>query len=100
MPTPFAALEARVNAVSLAKTANATALIGGVSVDGIFDGADTVSGGGLGMADTSPKFTLATASVPPSWHGLPFVCRGVSYTVVDHAPDGTGISVLVLECAA
>lgn len=73
--------------------------LAGVAVRGIFDNSDAVNGGGLGMADTSPKFTLATAAVPASPHGIALVRNGVRYTVADHLPDGTGISVLVLERA-
>lgn len=100
MPTPFAALEARVNAVVLAKTANTTASIGGVEVDGVFENEHAVAGGGLGMAMTNPRFTLPTDRVPEAPEGLQITCKNDLYTVVEHEPDGTGLSVLVLERAS
>lgn len=100
MPTPFARLEARVNAVALAKTANATAQIGGVEVGGIFEDAGVVSGGGIGMATTNPRITLPTASVPEAPEGQQITCNNSLYTIVEHAPDGKGFSVLELEVAS
>jgi hypothetical protein len=75
--------------------------VNGVSVDAIFDnGYSTGSVGALGMANTEPTLTLATALVPASPTGLPVVANGTNYLVALHEPDGTGISRLVLELAA
>lgn len=76
------------------------ASLAGLPVRGIFD--KDYEGGDVGlsgMASTQPGFTLASASVPAGVTGLVLVHAGVSYTVVEHQPDGTGVSVLILERA-
>lgn len=52
-----------------------------------------------GMATTMPMLTLPTSSVPASPVGKAAVVGGVTYTVVEHQPDGTGVSRLMLERA-
>jgi hypothetical protein len=77
-----------------------SATLAGVAVAAIFDKAYTSAGvGAYGMAGTAPALTLATASVPADPVGLAAVVGGVSYTVAAHEPDGTGVSVLLLETA-
>src|SRR3990167_9548760 len=99
MSAPFAALEARVNQSVFERLANAEAsLNGGAAVRGIFDnGYAQTSVGIAGMATLSPSFTLATSDVPASPAGASLVVNGATYTVVEHQPDGTGVSVLHLE---
>lgn len=96
----FAALEARVNSATLRALSNVTASIGGADpVTAIFDEAYAVAEVGVGVASTAPALTLATASVPAEPDGAPVLVRGTAYTVVAHQPDGTGMSVLLLERA-
>lgn len=78
-----------------------SATLAGVAVVGIFD-APGVQGsvGGIGMASTQPVFTLASASVPAAPVGAALVIGSATYAVVNHDPDGTGISRLILERAA
>ena len=85
--------------------------LAGVVVRGIFDNAYALGDvGGSGMASSQPTFTLPTASVPPrviDWFryfnepfdplNLRVDINGTAYQVVAHEPDGTGISVLVLQ---
>lgn len=100
MPTPFAALEQRLNTVTMAKLANATVLLDGVSVDGIFGDAYAQAGGGVGMASTTPSFRLRTEHVPDAPIGKALVRDGVTYLIASHDPDGSGMSLLLLEDAS
>lgn len=77
-----------------------TVTLNGVAVTAVFDADYASAGAGpLGLASTSPALTVPTASVPASPVGKPAVVRGVSYTIAEHHPDGTGMSVLLLEKA-
>lgn len=76
-----------------------SALLDGAAVVGIFDNGFVLTGGGLGMADTAPSFTLPTASVPASVRSKPFVYAGVTYVVAEHQADGAGVSILILARA-
>lgn len=105
-PTPFARLEQRANAAVLGHLANATASIAGAPAVGcVFDQdhqVDTL--GALGMADAAVSVTLPTADVP-SPLGRPLVevtylGQATTWRAVAHQPDGTGLSVLLLELAA
>ena len=77
------------------------ATLGGVAVQGIFDKAYQFADvGGSGMAATQPVYTLATSAVPANPVGTTLVVGGVSYSVAAHEPDGTGVSLLLLERTA
>lgn len=107
MTAPFAAVQARVNQAVFRHLANATAALnGGEAVEVMFDNA-YVRGdvGGLGMASTQPAITLPTADVPASPRGKTAVVTStvhgtLNFKIVDHEPDGTGVSVLFLEKSA
>ena len=74
------------------------ATLAGLSVAGVFDLAYQLGDlGGAGMASTAPVFTLPTASVPANPVGLTMVVNLITYSVAAHEPDGTGISLLMLE---
>lgn len=74
--------------------------LGGVEVVAIFDNAYAQGGVGvLGMASSQPALTLPTANVPAQPQGLAVVVGSTNYLVASHEPDGTGISVLMLEVA-
>lgn len=73
--------------------------LGGVPVAGIFDAAYVVTGAGMGMADTRMAYTLSSASVPASPVGMLLQHAGVQYEVADTQPDGTGVTLLILEFA-
>lgn len=74
--------------------------LGSDTVTAIFDnGHARADVGYAGMAGTQPMLTLPTASVPSGVVGLGAVVGSTSYTVAAHEPDGTGISVLMLEAA-
>lgn len=76
------------------------AVLAGTAVRGIFDGAYVSAGAGLGMACSVPAFTLPTASVPAEVVGSTLAIDAVSYFVAEHQPDGTGVSILLLELSA
>lgn len=77
------------------------ATLNGVAVTGIFDNAYTLgSVGPAGMASTQPTLTLPTTAVPTQPIGLTCAVGGISYVVAAHEPDGTGISLLMLERSA
>lgn len=73
--------------------------IDGETVTAIFDEEYVTASAGLGLASTSPALVLPSASVPASPEGKAVVVRGASYTVAEHRPDGTGMSLLLLESA-
>lgn len=100
----FAAAEARANAAVLRRLANATFDIGGQQQPCIFDNGYALGAAGpfagMGIATTQPRLTCATASLPADPVGAAVVVGAVSYVVAEHHPDGTGISLLLLEVAA
>ncbi|MCU0810111.1 MAG: hypothetical protein MUE59_03595 [Thiobacillaceae bacterium] len=57
MGNPFAAIESAINCATLGVLNNATARIGGVSINGIFDDNYVDR---LGMASSGPAFTCLT----------------------------------------
>lgn len=96
MPTPFAALEARVNAAVFAHLANATADFGGgVVVDGVFDNAYAIAFDAL--AGTAPMFRCEAPAVSSVTVGQGVSIGGVGYEVVDLQPDGAGVVRMILE---
>ena len=95
----FAALEASVNNAVMAHLSNATATLNGVEVVGMFDNSYHAGDIGIGMASTQPAFTTLTAHVTGEAVGQLLVIHGTSYYVAAHEPDGTGMSLLLLEVA-
>lgn len=76
------------------------ATVGGVAVGVIFDNGYALGNVGmLGMASSQPSITLKTSDVPASPVGTAVLIGAASYLVAAHEPDGTGISVLLLESA-
>ena len=75
-----------------------TAYLGGVEILGIFESAYALASVGMaGMASENPVFTTKTSLIGPDVVGQAIVIGDVQYTVAEHQPDGTGISLLVLE---
>lgn len=95
----FAALETSVNNAVMAHLSNATATLNGVEVVGMFDNSYHAGDIGIGMASTQPAFTTLTANVVGEAVGQLLVIHGTSYYVAAHEPDGTGMSLLLLEVA-
>lgn len=96
MATPFAALEARVNAAVDQHLANATADFGGgVTVDGLFSMAFVEQQGVEGLR---PVFNVSAAALPAVSHSTTVTINAVAYRVVGIQPDA-GRTTLLLERA-
>ena len=93
----FAAAQTRVNASVLKHLANAVVSIGGVTVPGIFKNPSQIAALGTGAADTRPTVTLASSVVPASPVDTAIQIGGIAYVIGSHEPDGTGLSVLMVE---
>ena len=75
-----------------------TATLDGVVVHGLFDAAYMQAFDG--MAGTASAFTLTSASCNTTTNASVLVLGGKTYRVRSVQPDGTGISVLILERTA
>ena len=95
----FAAIEAVTNAAILRHLANAEVRIAGTVVPGIFQRPSVIVGPGPGAADTSPTVKVASAGLPANLADELIEIDGVPYVVVLPSPDGTGMTVLTVECA-
>jgi hypothetical protein len=74
------------------------ATIGGVQIQGVFQNAYTsIEGGEIMMAGTRPKFYCRSNDILAVVTGTPVIQDGVTYTVVDLHPDGTGFTNLILR---
>ncbi len=70
------------------------AVLNGAPVSGIFDNEYVEA---FGMASRQPMFTLPTAQAGSVTQSSVLVVEGVSYRVTRAEPDGTGVTVLMLE---
>lgn len=70
------------------------ATIGAASVTGILD---IPTAEAFGVLGTDPTFTCAAAGVSGIAAGQALTINAVGYTVTAVKPDGTGITVLVLD---
>ena len=72
---------------------------GSTTISGIFDNEyiGVSAGGDIDVESASPAFTCQTSDVPSADHGDTLVVNSVTYTVRGVQPDGTGMTVLVLE---
>jgi hypothetical protein len=74
--------------------------VDGVARAAIFDAEHQLGGLAVaGIAAAQPMLLLPTAHVPASPVGKAAVVNAVTYTIVEHQPDGTGVSRLMLERA-
>ena len=69
----------------------------GAPVVGQFDASYVRNGGGMGMSDAIQAYLLPTTSAPAEGNDQVLVHKGISYRVAEIEPDGTGLTVLVLE---
>lgn len=97
----FAALEARMNRVAMAKLANATAVIAGVSSPVIFD-AEYKPGmvGTVGMGAAAPQMVIATNALPTDFVGTDLTVNGAAWRVAERQADGQvvdGLTTVFLE---
>lgn len=77
------------------------ATLSGQPVRGIFDRQYALQSlGDAGISGAEPAFTLTSASVPAAIFGATLVIPGQgSFTVREAQPDGTGLTVLMLQSA-
>jgi hypothetical protein len=97
----FAAFEMQVNASVLNTLGNVQVLIPPATetVPGIFRQPSSVAGMGIGASATSPTVTVATSAVMPNPVDQQIEIAGVPYVIGDTKPDGTGLTLLIVECA-
>ena len=81
-----------------------SATLGGRPVAGVLEsGFEEATLAGFGVAGSSPRFTLAVASVPGEAEGLTLVVTtglgAGSYRVTNAYPDGSGLTTLHLRPA-
>lgn len=50
----------------------------------------------IGQRTVQPQVQIQTAQVPASYLGAQLVCPQGTFQVMDHLPDGTGMSLLLL----
>lgn len=74
--------------------------LAGESVRVIYDATPDQLLGGVGMAAPQPQVQIATASVPADVEGDTLVVPAGTFTVREHIPDGTGMSLLMLTRSA
>jgi hypothetical protein len=96
MSNPFASIETSINAAALSALGNATALVSGVAVGGMFD---ALYASPLGMSNSAPTFTALASDLDAVVSGDSIVISGTTYTVREIQPDGRGMIALVLETA-
>jgi hypothetical protein len=97
----FSTLEKRVNASVMKIMANALATIDGTSgVAGIFKIECVESAGGNGMSGLLPTFKTLSTNVPATPVGKSLVNAGLNYVIAEPKPDGTGLTLLILERVA
>ena len=73
--------------------------VAGQSVQAVFDNGFALGSVGIGMAGTQPTLRMLTADLPADPVGQTAVVGAVNYLIAAHEPDGTGVSVLMLERA-
>lgn len=93
----FAALQALTNASVLQHLANARVLIGGEEVPGIFRNPSQGIAMGMGAADARPAVTVASSAVVNDPVDTRIDIDGIPYMVGAAEPDGTGLTLLVVE---
>lgn len=74
--------------------------LAGAAVRVIFDAPSATELGSVAMATQVPQAQIVSASVPGAVYGASLVIPQGSFTVLEHIPDGTGMSLLVLQRAA
>lgn len=74
--------------------------LAGAPVRVIFDEPTDDQFGQAGVLNSVPQVQIATASVPAGVQGATLVLTRGTFTVREHVPDGTGLSLLMLRGAA
>lgn len=100
MTATFQTQELQTAQTVLQCLANCAVTIGAnPAVPAIFDNGFALGSVGIGMAGTQPSLRVLTSAVPADPVGQAVVVNAVNYAVAAHEPDGTGLSMLMLERA-
>ena len=78
----------------IAATYNGSATVYGIFENDYFDG---MTEGGVSVEASQPRFSCRTADVSSAAHGDTLLLGGTTYNVVGVQPDGTGMTMLLLE---
>ena len=88
----------RLNASVMNRLKNASVLIAGVEVPGIFKRPSIIANGGAGAADTRPSVQIFTSDSPDNPVDSVIEIDGVPYQVGEREDTGTGFTQFMLEC--
>ncbi len=83
-----------VDAFGVAATYNGVTTVNGVFENEFFE---AIAGATVPIESAQALFTCRTADVPSATHADTLVISGSSYIVVGVQPDGTGMTILILE---
>lgn len=101
MTTAFAALETRLNTAVMARLANASVVLSGNTMTGIFTTPySDANVGPYGMASSAPAVTVPSSAITSDPVGSAITVNGTSYQVAATEPDGSGLTRLILERTA
>jgi hypothetical protein len=78
--------------------AETATLANGSKVFGIFDAAYQQQLNGM-LSSSSPQFQSITTSLMTAVEGTAITIAGITYTIVEVQPDGTGLTTLILRRA-
>jgi len=95
----FDTLLQRCAEAALAAFGTPAITVNGQPVEAVFDNGFALGGVGIGMAARGPALTLRTADIAAEPVGQAATVGATAYVVAAHEPDGTGMSVLMLERA-
>ena len=74
---------------------------GTTTITGIFDDAHELAALGMAMqAAAGPQFLCRAADVAADPVGKSLVVNGITYSIAEHQPDGTGMTTLILKRSA
>lgn len=94
MPTPFAALQTRINNAQIKHLADKTFVINAANVDGLFSAAYVDP---FNVESASPMFLCKSVDVLGVVHGDTVTEGATVYKVRNVQPDGLGMARLILE---
>ena len=93
------AVESEADRLAMLRDFGSTAVVGNRTLTGIFDAEYlAIDASGYDIESRTPMLHARTSDLPAIVNGTT-VCRvgGVSYTVVESQPDGTGMTMLRLR---
>ena len=94
MPTPFAALQTRLNSGQIKHLSDKTLIVGGNEVTGIFNNNYVDP---FNVETSAPMFFCKESDLGVVTHGFAVIDGTDSYIVRSVQPDGMGMTRLILE---